>query len=165
MTMTVNGYIAKENDDTSFVSDIEWNNFKIMINKVSNMIIGSRTYEIVRSNDELKNLDSIKVVVVTNNDSFKVSNPNHLIANSPKEALSILEKQGFNEALVAGGGKLNASFASENLIDEIYLDIEPIVFGRGIKLFAEKDFEAKLKLLETKELSADEIQLHYKVLK
>ena len=64
-----------------------------------------------------------------------------------------------------GGGTLNTSFMAENLIDEIYLDVEPIVFGKGIRLFKENDFEAKLKLLEIKKLSNDEIQLHYQVLK
>ncbi len=165
MAITVNGMIAKENNDTSFVSDIEWSSFKAMINKTENMIIGRRTYEIMRKNDELGDLNSVKIVVVTNKDSFSVDNPNHSIAKSPKDALSILEKQGFNKTLVAGGGRLNAAFMSENLIDEIYLDVEPIAFGKGIELFAEKDFETKLKLLETKKLSDDEIQLHYKVLK
>jgi len=36
-----------------------------------------------------------------------------------------LEKEKFNQALVAGGGTLNASFMAENLIDEIYIDVEP----------------------------------------
>ena len=53
----------------------------------------------------------------------------------------------------------------ENLIDELYLDVEPIVFGTGIRLFKEEDFEAKLKLVETKKLSANEMQLHYEVIK
>lgn len=66
---------------------------------------------------------------------------------------------------MAGDGALNASFMLENLVDEIYLDIEPIVFGRGIKVFAENDFEMKLRLIETKKLSNDETQLHYQVLR
>ena len=53
----------------------------------------------------------------------------------------------------------------ENLIDENYLDVEPITFGKGIRLFVESDFEAKLKPLETKKFSDSEIQLHYQVLK
>jgi dihydrofolate reductase len=54
---------------------------------------------------------------------------------------------------------------AENLVDEIYLDIEPIAFGSGIPLFRDKDFECKLKLLGQKNISDNEIQLHYAVLK
>lgn len=53
----------------------------------------------------------------------------------------------------------------EGLIDEIFLDVEPVVFRKGIKLFADADFEAKLELLETRNFSNNEVQLHYKVLK
>jgi dihydrofolate reductase len=66
--------------------------------------------------------------------------------------------------MVCGGGS-NAGFMKENLIAEIYLDIEPIVFGKGIRLFAESEFETKLRLLEIKKLADNEIQLHYQVLK
>lgn len=165
MAITINGFIAKENDDTSFVSEIEWDSFRNMIKSTGNMIIGSRTYEIMRDGEEFKNLENIRVLVVSENANFKTIADNHSIIKSPKDTLAILEKEAFNKVLVAGGGTLNASFMAENLIDEIYLDVEPVVFGKGIRLFKEDNFEAKLKLLGTKQLSDNEIQLHYQVLK
>ncbi len=68
-----------------------------------------------------------------------------MVAHSPKEALKLLKD--FKEVIVAGGGALNASFTEENLIDEIFIDIEPIILGKGILLFRDKDFEKNLKLL------------------
>lgn len=165
MATTVNGFIAKENDDTTFVSDVEWESLQKMVRRTGDIIIGTRTYEIMSKGNELAKLDGLKAVVVVSDGSFKTSSPNHFVVNSPKEALALLEREGFREALVAGGGKLNASFMEENPIDEIYLDIEPVALGKGIKLFAEKDFERKLELIGTKKLSPHELQLHYRVLK
>lgn len=165
MAITINGFIAKENDDTSFVSEIEWDSFRNMIKSAGNMIIGSRTYEIMRDSEEFKNLENTRVLVVSENANFKTIANNHSVAKTPQDALAILGKEGFDSALVAGGGTLNASFMAENLIDEIYLDVEPVVFGKGIRLFRENDFETNLRLLETKKLSDNEIQLHYQVLK
>lgn len=165
MAITVNGFIAKENDDTSFVSEIEWDSFRNMIKATGNIIIGSRTYKIMRDGKEFKNLENIRVLVVSENANFQTIANNHSVVKTPKDALAILEKEAFNKVLAAGGGTLNASFMAEKLVDEIYLDIEPIVFGKGIRLFRENDFEVKLKLLETKKLSDNEIQLHYQVLK
>ncbi len=168
IAISVNGYIAKENDDTGWVSETEWKGYSDMIKKVGNMIIGRRTYEVMLQNDEFNRsqLNEIKIIVVTDDPSLQIHNPEFIsTAKLPREALSALHKQDFETIMVCGGGGLNTSFMKENLIDEIYLDIEPIIFGRGIKVFAEIDFELKLKLLETKKISDNEIRLHYKVIK
>ncbi len=118
------------------------------------------------TNSTARVFNEIKTIVLTNNSSLKIHNQEFVsLAQSPSEAINILKQQGFETIMVCGGGKLNSGFMKENLIDEIYLDVEPIVLGQGIKLFADKDFERKLELIETKNLSQNEIQLHYKVLK
>ena len=89
--------------------------------------------------------------------------PNHIIVDSPKAALKILKD--FKEVIVAGGSILNNSFLEENLIDEIYVDIEPIIITEGLPLFKGKLYEKNLKLLGQNKISDNEIQLHYKVIK
>lgn len=165
MATTINGLIAKEDDDTSFVSETEWENFQAMIKTAGNLVIGRRTYEIMRDGGEFENLENIRVLIVSNRTDFKTVANNHSVVKSPKDALAILEKEGFNKTLVGGGGTLNTSFMTESLVDEIFLDIEPLALGRGIKLFADADFEAKLELVDTKQLSPNELQVHYRVLK
>lgn len=168
MAPTINGYIAKEDDDTAWVTETEWENYSGMIKKAGNMIIGRRTYEIMLKNDEFNRsqLSQIKTVLVTDDASLQIHNPEFIfIAKSPREALDILRNQRFETIMVCGGGGLNASFMKEGLIDEIYLDIEPVILGKGIRLFAEGDFETKLELVGIKKLSKNEIQLHYKIIK
>lgn len=60
---------------------------------------------------------------------------------------------------------INWFIAKENLIDEVFLDLEAKIFGRWINLFKEWDFEKDLELQSIKLLSKNTIQLHYKVLK
>lgn len=162
MAVTVNGYIAKGNDDTSWITVEEWNSYSAMVRKAGNLIIGHRTYDILTKQPEFVEFSEIKIMIVSTND-FQTLSPNHVIVKTPQEALGVLKD--FEEVIVAGGGNLNASFMQENLIDEIYLDIEPIALGKGIKLFADSDFEVKLELLESRNITKDEIQIHYKVLK
>jgi dihydrofolate reductase len=162
MAVTANGYIAKENDDTSWITTVEWNSYSAMVRKAGNLVIGHRTYDILTKQPEFTELSEVKIAIVSHND-FPTLSPNHIIVKTPREALDVLRD--FEEVIVAGGGNLNASFMQENLVDEIYLDIEPIVLGKGIKLFADGGFEVQLQLLESKNISNDEIQLHYKVIK
>jgi len=162
MAITANGFIAKQNDDTSWVTSVEWDSFRSMIKRTGNMIIGRRTYGIMREGDEFVGLEGIKAVVVTSK-ATKSDNTNITFATDPKQALEILQEQKFKQALVCGGGTLNGVFMKAKLVDEIYLDIEPTLFGKGNPLFGNADFEAKLELLDIKKLSDSEIQVHYKV--
>ncbi|MFH1174484.1 MAG: dihydrofolate reductase family protein [archaeon] len=162
VAMTVNGYIAKENNKTPW-SNEEWSSFSTFVKETKNIVIGKNTYTIMKKSGEFGKIGNPFTVVVSK-ENF-AQNSNFAAAKSPKEALKILKEKNFAKALVAGGGMLNSSFMKENLIDEIYLDVEPLVFGKGIKLFLDTDFDAALELLGTKNLSQNTIQLHYRVLK
>ncbi|HLC72640.1 MAG TPA: dihydrofolate reductase family protein [Candidatus Nanoarchaeia archaeon] len=162
MAISVNGMIAKTNDNASWISKEEWDSYSLAVRTAKHLIVGHRTYNILTKQPEFAEFEDIKLVVVSKN-KFKTLSKNHLVAHSPQEALKLLKDA--KEVIVAGGGILNNAFLRENLVDEIYLDIEPIILGKGIPLFKGKDFETRLELLETKELSKNEIQLHYKVWK
>lgn len=112
----------------------------------------------------MPNLDGVAVVVVTKDHNFSAADSHVEVVDSPKKALDFLITKHFKKALIAGGGEVNASFMEQKLVDEIYLDVEPIALGDGIKLFSGKAFELKLRLLGTKHLSENELQLHYQVI-
>ncbi len=162
MAITANGFIAKNDDDTSWISKEEWNSYSLATQTAGGLIIGHRTYDILTKQPEFSELKDVKLAVVSEK-KFKTLSPNQFVASSPKKALEFFE--GYKEVIVAGGGTLNASFLAENLIDEIYLDVEPIIFGKGIPVFKGKDFELKLEFLGQKKIADNEIQLHYKVVR
>lgn len=159
MAITANGYIAKGNNETPW-SNEEWESFSSIVKKIGNLVIGRKTFEIMNQGNEFQKIGNPFTVIVSNKE-----NNNSNFVESPEDAIELLKEKGFSEILVAGGGKLNSSFMQKGLVDEIYLDIEPFFFGKGIKLFADNEFEAKLELLETKQLSKNTIQLHYRILK
>lgn len=168
MAVSLNGMIAKSDDDTSWISKEEWSSYSLAVQTAGNLVVGHRTYNILTKQPEFSEFKDVKMVVVTQGNTQTISplsllSPNHLIAHSPKEALKLLSD--FEEVIIAGGGVLNASFLDENLVDEIYLDIEPIILGKGIPIFRDKDFERHLKFLGQKKITDSEVQLHYEVLK
>ena len=162
MATTLNGYIAKENNETPW-SEEEWVSYSNIIKSTKNIIIGYNTYEIMKKNNEFEKIGNPLTIVITS--KIIKSDTNTIFFNSPKQALEVLKNKGFKQTIIAGGSKLNASFLKENLIDEIYIDLEPFIFSNGITLLEKTDFEIKLKLIETKLLSKNTIQLHYLVIK
>ena len=67
--------------------------------------------------------------------------------------------------MITGGANINSAFAKLNLLDEIIFNIEPVVVGKGIPVFAPEDFELKLKLISTEKLASGVSTLRYSVLK
>ncbi|QQG39321.1 MAG: dihydrofolate reductase [Candidatus Aenigmatarchaeota archaeon] len=163
MAMTANGYVAKPDGETPWSKE-EWNSYARIVKRFGNLIIGRRTYELMKSDERLlKKIGNPFIVVLTRRhrkDERSVS-----YAKTPKAAVALLKKKGFKTALIGGGGVANAAFMKAGLIYEIILDVEPLVFGRGVKLFADDNFEAKLRLLGVKKLGQNLIQLHYRVSK
>jgi dihydrofolate reductase len=134
----------------------------LIAREVGNIIVGHRTYNILTKQPGFFDLKNVKIVVVATQPVQLVAD-NHKIADNPQAALHLFDDQ--EEVLVAGGGKLNSSFLEANLVDEMYLDVEPVIFGKGIGLFTGKDFENKLMFLGMKHITENEIQLQYKIVK
>ena len=67
--------------------------------------------------------------------------------------------------MITGGANINSAFAKANLLDEIILNVEPVFIGKGITLFAPKDFEIKAKLVSADKAESGIVSLKYIVLK
>lgn len=162
MAVSLNGMIAKENDDTSWISDDEWEFYCKAARSAGNLIVGHRTYDIMSEQAEFEDLRDVRVVVIAHDD-FDTKSANHSVVVSPKEALAYLKDE--EQVIVAGGGILNAAFLQNKMVDEIFIDVEPVIFGKGIKLLNGDDFTLNLKLLGVTHISDNEVQLHYEVVK
>ena len=165
MGISINGYIAKENGDSEWTSDEDLKGFYEQSKNAGNIIMGKNTYFAASKSGYFPFPGALNIIVSHQNIENKWGDNVLIINKSPKEILTILKQRGFKTAFLAGGGQLNTSFIKENLIDEIYLDVEPLVLGQGIKIFADSDFEFLLELIDFKKLNPNTIQLHYKVLK
>jgi riboflavin biosynthesis pyrimidine reductase len=86
-------------------------------------------------------------------------------AASPREALDLLERKGCETALLAGGATLDASFLAQGLVDEICLNIEPILASEGLALESGAGRTISLRLIDAAELGESVVQLRYDVIR
>lgn len=166
MAVSLNGIIARENNEEDFLSEDNWKTFVELSHKTGCMIWGRKTQEVVLGweKEYIDALKEIKKVVVSSNLSLTLGE-NYILASSPQDALNKLSAEGFKEVILTGGSILNSSFAKENLIDEVILNVEPAITGEGIPLFAPSEFDLKLKYIDSKEISDQIIQLRYSIIK
>lgn len=165
MGISVNGYIARKNGDSQWTSDEDLKGFYNYSKEAGNCVMGKNTYIEVVKYGYFPFPDALNVVVSHQPIENKWGDKVVITDKSPREIIKMLEEKDFNSLFLIGGGQLNSSFAKEGLIDEIYVDVEPLVFGQGIQIFAESDFEFELQLLEVNKLNTNTVQLHYKVIK
>jgi dihydrofolate reductase len=142
MAISANGAVATGQGDTPW-GEASWNNFISETNAAGNLIIGRRTYDEMASRHEFALLDpGAKVVVVTKS---PLKDSTVTAVADPQAARSAVAKLGFEVALWGGGPRLATSALQSGLLDEIWLDIEPVILGNGLPLVP-ADITAQLKL-------------------
>lgn len=84
--------------------------------------------------------------------------------SNPVDLLRDLEKRGYNEAAIIGGAQIYTMFMKASLIDKLYLTVEPVIFGSGIKLF-NKGMNFNLRLESFKKIGDNTLLLEYNVIR
>ena len=164
MGISINGYIAKADGDSEWTSDEDLKGFYEGSKRAGNIVMGKNTYLAAMKSGYFPFPDALNIVVTHEQIENRWGDERVLITDrSPNDVARLLEEKGFQTLFLAGGGQLNTSFMKDHLINEIYLDVEPLIFGRGIPIFADSDFETELELIETKQINPNTVQLHYRV--
>ena len=86
------------------------------------------------------------------------------VSGEPEKVLEDLEKMGYQSAILGGGAYLNTQFLKKKLIDEIWLTIEPKIFGDGLGIFS-GDFDQDLKLISFEKINENSVVVKYEVVK
>jgi len=157
MVATINGKTTKGNiPGTTDLASIEDQEYFFQTLAENNLLImGSKTYEAARLDMKLT-ADRLRVILTSNPDKYKKyfregelefsSLPLHNLLES-------LEKRGFNQAILLGGERTNTDFLREKLVDEIWLTLEPKIFGEGNELLSTTDVAIDLELLSIDRLN------------
>lgn len=77
----------------------------------------------------------------------------YAIKADPKDILKMLKKRDFKKVFIGGGSMINSLFFDAGLIDELWITIEPKIFGTGLKIFTEKQRNINLILKSAKKVN------------
>src|SRR6267143_1574483 len=72
------------------------------------------------------------------------------VNESPKSFVEKLRKRSGKNIWLMGGGELARDFLKEDLVDELYIGIVPVLIGEGIPLFPSGFPQREFTLLENK---------------
>lgn len=169
---SMDGFIADDPSQrsTDWTSKADKKLFKEITQRAGVLVMGRKTFATIGR--PLKNRLNVVYTNKTKPELLKEfnleagENPDSLLQTtklSIKELIKELENQGFDQVAVGGGASVFSQFLASGVVDEIYLTIEPVIFGQGINLF-DQVFEKKLQLIELKQLNDQGTTLlHYKL--
>ncbi len=162
---SLDGYIAKPNDDLGFLSIVQQEGedygYTDFVKTVDSVILGRKTYDwVMRQVSEFPHADK-NSFIITRTTRPSIGNTTFYTGKLKVLISTLKAKQGKN-IFIDGGAEVVNELLKEDLIDEFIISIIPVMVGKGIKLFKDGRPELKLELVSTKQFDKGLIQLHYK---
>lgn len=160
VAITVDGKIARASDHyPDWTGKADKQLYVEITKKAGVMIMGSTTFDIIG-----RVLPGRKTIVMTRNPHRRSDRDDLVYTQSPPEQIiSDLAAQGFKEAVVVGGAKINQLFAAKGLIDELILTLSPYAFGSGLSIFSDT-VDLKLALEKFWQIDPNTLCIRYRVL-
>ncbi|HUC90160.1 MAG TPA: dihydrofolate reductase family protein [Patescibacteria group bacterium] len=153
VAMTADGFIAQHADHlaTQWTSKADKRQFVRLTKEAGTMVMGLRTYltfghplpgrrNIVYSDQPVESVETT--------------------TETPQDLVRRLESEGVETLAVCGGASIYTQFMQAGVVDEVYIDVEPVVFGNGISLF-NTSLDVKLRLISAEPLNEQGTVLHH----
>ena len=161
---SLDGYIAKPNDDLSFLSIVEKDGedygYHDFISDIDTVIMGRKTYDWVMTNMATFPHADKETYIITRTARPAAGNVSFYTGNLKALVLELKNRKGKN-IFVDGGSSIVNELLKENLISEFYISVIPVLLGEGVRLFNNGRPEQGLKLVSVKQFEKGLVQIHY----
>ena len=162
---SLDGYIAKPNDDLEFLSIVEQEGqdygYADFIKTIDSVIVGRKTYDkVISMGFDFPHADK-DTYIITRTKRPNIGSVKFYSGDLKSLVVKLKSEKGKN-IFCDGGSEIVNELLKDNLIDEFIISVIPILVGNGIKLFKDERPELKLELVSAKSFEKGLIQLHYK---
>ena len=134
--------------------------------KIDTVIMGRRTYEIAaRSGGSKGGYSGVKTYVFSRTLKKKSNKKLMFVSEDAASFVRRLKEEEGKDICVMGGGVLAKSLFEAGLIDEVGLNIHPVLLGSGIPLFYEMPGQIDLELVKCQQLTNGCVVVTYRTKK
>jgi dihydrofolate reductase len=165
---TLDGKITRWGDPkvSSWTSEEDKRYFRKTWNEAPVIIMGSNTFHA----EKLGSIRDHLIVVMTRQPSAykdkEVSGRLEFSNETPEQLATRFKRTNCPTVLVVGGAHVATSFLKAGLIDEIWLTIEPRIFGKGGNFVIEQEIDLELRLISCEQVNPEGTLItRYNVLK
>ena len=162
IAMSLDGYIAGEGDDLSFLSIVEQEGedygYHAFVDTIDTVIIGRKTYDWVCKQGIIPHEDKTLYIITRNPQLSETSS--RYYSGDLYELMKRLQSEQGKDIYCDGGAELIDSLLKLEMIDECIISIIPTIVGGGTPLFL-NHHDIIFNLLGSKSFSSGLVQVHY----
>lgn len=166
ISCSLDGYIAKPEDDLSFLDAVQIEGedygYTAFTDSIDTVLIGKRTYDWVVSQGQGFHHADKETYVMTRQNLPSEGNVTFYNGDLKELVVNLKAKDG-KDIFCDGGAQLANRLLKDKLIDKIILSVIPVMLGAGTRLFNEGIPEQRLVLLDSNAFKSGLVQLTYKV--
>ena len=146
---TLDGKVTKWGDPhvKSWSSQKDQNYFNKIWADAKLIIMGSNTFNAEPFRPSLNHLLVVMTGQPAKYKSQEVIDRLEFTNKSPVQLVQRFEREGYEQILLVGGAHIATSFLKVQLVDEIWLTIEPKIFGMGGNFVIEEKLDINLRLI------------------
>ncbi len=160
--ISLDGYIARPDGSVDFLFMPKDYSMAGFFKRIDIAVMGRKTYEMAvklgggsLGSPGTKNYVFSRLMVAGECREVTITSEN------PKRFVGELRKKEGKDIWLMGGGELTREFLREDLVDELYLGVVPVLIGEGIAAFPAGFPQRKFKLTENETFSKGLIALKY----
>jgi len=165
IAVSLDGFIAKPNDDLSFLSIVEQEGqdygYADFVKTIDAVIVGRKTYDkVISMGFDFPHADKDAYIIT------RTPRPDlgsiKFYTGDLKSLIAKLKSENGKNIFCDGGAEIVNELLKDSLIDEFIISVIPILVGNGTQLFKNGLPEQKLELISVKHFEKGLTQLHYK---
>ena len=163
---SLDGYIAKPNDDIGFLSIVEQDGedygYADFIKTVDAVIVGRKTYDkVISMGFDFPHADK-DTYIITRTPRPDIGSVKFYTGDL-KVLVGKLKSGNGKNIFCDGGAEIVNELLKDKLVDELIISVVPVLVGNGTKLFNDGRPEQRLELISIKQFKKGLTQLHYKI--
>lgn len=162
--ISLDGYLSDQNDDLQWLFDTKLNNvstYEKFEQNVDTFVMGRKTYEETKKILKGQELYPGKEKVVFSHQAQCEDDNTTFVAGDISKIVKKYQNQVGKSIWIVGGGSILKPLLEENLIDEYWIQIAPVLLGTGKRLFEEGNYRYRLKFINTTQMG-ELTELHLK---
>jgi dihydrofolate reductase len=159
--ISLDGYIARRDHSVDFLFMPEDYSMEPLFESIDAVIMGRKTYDVSLAMGGSYG-SSMPAYVYSRTMQPDAKPGITVMSGPPAPLLSSLRSKPGKDIWLMGGGEMARQFLDQDLVDELYLGVVPVLIGDGIPAFPGGFPERKFELLENRSFSKGMIALKYR---
>lgn len=159
---SLDGFVAGPNGELDWLLEDQDYGYETFIADVDTLLIGRRTYDVIADFDYWPYGDR-NIYVLSRRDNQPIDDRVTFVRRSVEELIGDLREQPGGDIWLVGGIQLLRAAVEHDLIDEVVVNIHPVILSDGVPVIPAVDKRIRLSLIDHQVYDVGLILLRYRV--